>query len=122
MPWFKIYAGLGGGFNSICYVDTVECDNEHEAWDLAYQAAREEYESYEGLHGLLDYDDCFTEALESYLDENSLPSCDPSDLTEDQREEVEDIAENIYEDEIESWCGYYIKSATGSDDRDDKEE
>lgn len=117
MPWFKIYAGLGGGFNSICYVDTVKCDNEHEAWDLAYQAAREEYKSYEGLHGLLDYDDCFTEALESYLDENGL-----DDLTEDQQEEVEDIAENIYNDEIESWCGYYIKPATGPDDRDDEEE
>jgi len=122
MPWFKIYAGLGGGFNSICYVDTIECDNEHEAWDAAYRAAREEYESYEGLHGLPDYDGCFTEALESYLDENELSGSDVFDLTEDQQGEVEDIAEDIYNDEIESWCGYYIKPATGPNDRDDEEE
>lgn len=120
MPWFKIYAGLGGGFNSVAYVDTIECDNEEEACNAAAQAAREEYESYEGLHGHPSYDDCLQDALESYLDENDLVG-DISDLTEDQQTEVEDLAEDLYEDEIESWVGYYIKPATGPDDKDEEE-
>ena len=105
MPGFKSYTGLGGGCGGADYVDTVECDHPDEAMEIARQSAIEEYESYEGNYGLLDWEGCREDLIESGWE-------DPSD---------EDIVDRYYE-EIESWIDYYVDSATGPDDRDDREE
>lgn len=102
MPWFKIYAGLGGGFGGANYVDTIECETQDEAMEIACQSAIEEYESYEGNHGLLSWDECREDLIESGWE-------DPSD---------EDVNDQ-YNEEIESWIDYYVDPSTGPDDREE---
>lgn len=87
MAKYKLFAGLGGGFGGGKYVCTEEFENQEAAELAAYQLAWEEYESYEGLHGLADRD-AIIENYEDYgLDE---------DFTEEDVEEV-------YRDEVEGW-------------------
>ena len=102
MAWFKIYAGLGGGFGGANYIDTCEFDNEGQALEAAYQAAIEIYQSYEGEYGLLNWNDCYDNLAESY-------GYEPTE------EEVNDY----YGEEIESWISYYIDPATGPDDKEE---
>lgn len=82
---WKIYAGLGGGFSSVRYIRTFQ-GTKDDAEKEAYQSAIEEYESYEGLHGLRTVDDI--------MDEDGV-----------DREE----AEETYNEERESWLDYYVK-------------
>lgn len=56
MKKYKIYAGLGGGFGGANFQEIIECKNEYEASQYAYELACQEYESYEGLYGLADLD------------------------------------------------------------------
>lgn len=62
MKEYNIYAGLGGGFGGKKYQYTglfeSHEDAEHEAWE----AACEEYDSYEGTNGLGTYADAIEEA------------------------------------------------------------
>lgn len=102
MPWFKIYAGLGGGFGGANYMGTYEYDNEEEAYEDAYRLAEEEYQSYEGCHGLMDWYECKEDLAESF-------GYEPSD---------EDVNDH-YREEIESWISYNVLPATGPDDQDD---
>lgn len=101
MAWFKIYAGLGGGFGGAEYIGTFEFENQDEALEYAYQAAIECYESYEGEHGLLDWNECREELKNSGYD------YDDGEVDE------------YYGDEIESWVDYYVDPATGPDDGED---
>ena len=85
---YNIYAGLGGSFGGPTYQGTGEFDNEASATDYAYQIAIEEYQSYEGYHGILDW-----------YDEAEQEELDP--------EEDEKDADAAYHEEIESWIEYY---------------
>ena len=58
MAWFKIYAGLSGGFGGANYHGTYEYESIDDALKEAYLLAEEEYQSYEGCHGILSYADC----------------------------------------------------------------
>lgn len=49
---YKIYAGLGGSFGGATYQYIDDFSTEEDALDTAYLLAVQEYESYEGLHGL----------------------------------------------------------------------
>ena len=82
---WKIYAGLGGGFNSIRYIKTYE-GTKDQAEKEAYYAAVEEYESYEGLHGLRTVDEIMDEEGVDYEE-----------------------AQQIYNEEMESWLDYSVK-------------
>lgn len=86
---WKIYAGLGGGFNSIRYIKTYE-GTKDQAEKEAYYAAVEEYESYEGLHGLRTVDEIMDEEGVDYEE-----------------------AQQIYNEEMESWLDYYVKPDDG---------
>ncbi len=88
---WKIFAGLSGGFGGAHYVKTVS-GTEQEAQDEAYELAKEEYESYEGLHGL--------RTIDEIMDEDGV----------DHEE-----AEEIYNEEMESWLEYYVKPADGDE-------
>lgn len=88
---WKIYAGLGGGFGGAHYKETISCTKE-EAEDYAYQAAIEEYESHEGSHGL--------RTLEEIMEEEGYD---------------EEEAQELYNDERESWLDYYVKPDDGNE-------
>ena len=58
MPFFKIYHGMGGGFGGAQYDYTGEFEDREEAMEEARRLAIEDYESFEGCHGIMDMDDC----------------------------------------------------------------
>lgn len=107
MAWFKIYVGLNGGFGGATYHGTYEYADEQEASIAAHELAVEEYQSYEGYHGIMSLEDCRedAEADRDTIDEN----------------EFEDMVENRYQEEIESWIEYYVRPATSEHDTDDEE-
>lgn len=90
MAKFDIYAGLGGGFGGAHFHLTDEFDSEEEAVEYAHYLAVEEYKSYEGCNGILSWEDCKQDLIESY---GSI----------DYDEEVDDY----YLHEIEAWIEYW---------------
>ena len=85
---FKLSWGLGGGFGGSAEQDEVfEFDTEEQAIDYAYAKAVEEYESYEGLHGIRSLDE----------------------IKEEDGIEDEDEALCAYNEEMESWLDYSVK-------------
>lgn len=108
MPWFKIYCGMGGSFGGARYNGTYEYANIDEATADAYRMAEEEYQSYEGCHGILSYADC-----EEDLQDSGFIDGDMSD------DEIEDMVANHYREEIENWISYYALPATGPNDQDE---
>ena len=83
---WALFAGLVGGFNSVCFKEVQECTAQ-EAMDSAYESAKEDYEEMEGLHGL--------RSVENIKEEDGI----------DDDEE----AQEIYNEEMEGWIGYYIE-------------
>lgn len=85
---FQIRYGLGGGFGGCRHNEWEDCDadTEDEAGLEAWEAAKDEYESYVGLHGLRDYGQI---------------------MEEDGVDEEE--AEEIYIEEMEGWLDYEIR-------------
>lgn len=94
MKKYNIYAGLGGGFGGAHLVaEAEEFENEAAAVNYAYECALEEYQSYEGYHGIVSYGDIW---------EN------PEDYGLEEGYTEEDVDE-IYQEEVESWITYYVK-------------
>ena len=62
---YKIYAGLGGGFGGATSQGVFEYDSLREAEEDAYNLAVEAYESYGGLHGLTNWDECKQELYDN---------------------------------------------------------
>lgn len=85
---YNIYAGLVCGFGGPTYQGTGEFDDVDSAIDYAYQMAIEEYQSYEGFHGILDWDDV----------------AEQEELDPEEDEEAINVA---YQEEVESWIEYY---------------
>lgn len=92
MPKFKIYAGLSGGFGGANYIGTYEYNSEQEANEDAYRIAIEEYESYGGHHGLMNWNECRQDLIDSFGEE-------PTD------EEVD----SHYQEYMESCIEYWVK-------------
>lgn len=97
MEKFNIYAGLGGSFGGASYRGTGDFKSLADAEEEAYQLAVEEYESYDGYHGLLSWSDV--------ADENGL------DYNEDSAE-----IDELYIEEMESWLDYYAVLADEDED------
>jgi hypothetical protein len=93
MAFYEIYAGMGGGFGGAKYIGTYEYEDEEDALDDARMQAVEEYQSYEGSHGIMSWDDCKADLEESFPD---------------QEFDEEDI-DMHYEEELESWLSYYVQ-------------
>ena len=83
---WAIFAGLGGGFGGANFLEVVKDCTREDAEQLAYQSAIQEYESYEGLHGLRTVDEIMEE---DELDEES--------------------AEETRNEEMESWLDYWVE-------------
>lgn len=94
---YNLYAGLSGGFGGATYMGTYEFDTIEEATNEAYLLACEVYESYEGCHGILSWEDCEAELLES---------------GEDFDEEDVNL---YYMEEKEGWLSYYAVPADEDD-------
>ena len=99
--WYRLYIkSVGGG---------IECEGpreyrtKNEALDDASQMAIEDYESFEGYHGIPDIGDIMDDKEEYGLDK---------DATED------DCWEGYYE-QRENWLDYWVKRAKGPDDIDE---
>jgi hypothetical protein len=94
---YKIFAGLVGGFNNVEYQYTEDFDTQEEAEQAAFEAACVVYEDYVGMHGLRSTSDIINEDLgcEEYED------C--------SERELQEIAEEIFCEERESWLGYYVE-------------
>lgn len=85
---YNIYAGLGGSFGGATYQGTSEFNDEESAVQCAYELAVDIYQGYEGLHGILDWNDVAEqEGLDPETDGDSI--------------------DQAYVDEMESWIEYY---------------
>lgn len=111
MKQYNIYAGLGGGFGGANYQYTTLCETEDEALDEAYERACEEYEQYEGLHGLPGWED----ATREYCEELGISQ----EELEDTDEEFLAIGE-YYNEARENWLAYHIVP-TEEDDIDQED-
>ena len=86
MPKYHIYAS--GVSQQAEYHGIHECKNEAQAETLAWEYACEDYESYAGLHGIMD----LAEVAEEYgFNENS------------------NAAWEAFCDERESWLNYHVE-------------
>lgn len=103
MALYNIYAGLGGSFGGATYHGSIECENEEIACQIAYEEAVEEYQSYEGYHGILEWGDV--------AEENNLDPDDPNNYQE---------IDELYNQEIESWIDYYAVLASKDKDLDEE--
>jgi DNA-binding ferritin-like protein len=82
---WAIFAGLGGGINSVCFHEFLETTYE-DAIQYANQIAEEDYESYVGMYGLRE--------LSTIMEEDDVD---------------EEEAQIIYNEERESWLSYYVE-------------
>lgn len=124
MPFFKIYHGMGGGFGGAQYDYTGEFKDRIEAMEEACRLAREDYESYEGASGILDYDDCIRAMLiDAGMDEDELDDfCgDVEALMNEYGVSYEDVSD-MYEEEVEGWISYFVKSADDADDTEEEDD
>ena len=92
--YYKIGYGCGCGDNE----DYIIATSEKEAGDVAYEYARDDYESYEGLHGIRDMHNIAEEDFGISLD-------DADDATYDEIYQV-------YVEERESQLNYWAEEIT----------
>ena len=85
MKKWAIFAGLGGGFNSV-YFECFETCTYEEAQNIAYEKACDSYESYVGSGGLRE--------LSTIMEEDGVD---------------EEEAGEIYNEERGSWLSYYVE-------------
>jgi hypothetical protein len=91
---YNIYAGLGGGFGGARLVaEAEEFENRAAAENYAYECALEDYQSYEGYHGIVSYGDIWENPEDYGLEEGY----------------TEEDVEEIYQEEVESWITYYVE-------------
>lgn len=116
MALYNLYAGMGGGFGGCSYHCTEEYDTHEEALDAAMELAREEYQSYEGSHGILSWYDVAREVL---AENGVIESADDFDGNNEDidnmlDDELRELVHDAYNEEIEGWIDY--KAVLASDD------
>ena len=89
MPKFELFAGTWQAHSHGIYEYSSREEAEHEAYLLAI----EDYQSYEGNHGILNYEECREDAIESW-------GCE--DWTEEDFEE-------FYQETIDNTITYYVE-------------
>ena len=81
---FIIGYGLGGGFGGARNFEVIQVDTQEQASDWAFESACEEYENYVWMYGLREI----------------------SQIMEEDGIEDEDEAQEVFNDERESWLDY----------------
>ena len=108
MERFHLYAGLGGGFGGVRYNQTIEAEDIDEARECAYDLAVEEYQMYEGLHGVMSWENCYEDASESsFINEDTMTE-----------KEINEYVDDMYQEQIEGWIEYYAIKDEGQDPED----
>ena len=97
MPLFDLYAGMAGGFGGASYCGTYEYDTIDEAVNDAYQMAIDEYQSYEGSYGVLSWEDCREDLIESFPED---------DITDDD-------VDQHYREAQEGWIEWWAEPHNG---------
>lgn len=93
MRKYEIYAGMGGRFGGAQYHGIYEFSSAQEAERYAYDLAFDEYQSYEGSHGILSWDEVYEDCLVSEWIEPGAQS----------EAEIEGIVDDAYLELVESW-------------------
>jgi hypothetical protein len=101
MNWYRLYINSVGG--GVVCEGPLEFSSKDIATQAAYDMAIEDYESFEGLHGIPDIGDIM-EDKEGY------------NLSEDVSE---DECWEVYYEQRESWLNYWAEEASGPDDKDE---
>jgi hypothetical protein len=103
MKYFKIEYGCGCGMTE----EYVELETQKEADDYAYEKAVEDYETYEGLHGIRTMHEIAEEDFDIDLDDIDYDSGDYMDIQMAYRDEIESSisysAEEISEEEYHEY-------------------
>lgn len=98
MAYFRINYGCGCGDNE----EYLEFNSQHEADEYAYQSALEDYESYEGLHGIRSMSEIAEEDFGVGLDELDYNTAEYIDIettyTEERESQISYSAEEISEE------------------------
>ena len=84
---------MGGSMGGAKYNGTYEYNSEVDALKDAYNLAVEEYQSYEGCHGILSWEECKEDLIDSF---------GADEVTD------EDV-DMHYQDQIDGWIVYYVK-------------
>lgn len=104
MKSYKIYSGLGGSFGGATYSYTDEFPSEEEANTAAYEDAVGKYEQYS--HLLRGFSDCMEEATSEI---ESRYENEYNENPEDFQSEIEEYADELYQEEVERWITYYVE-------------
>lgn len=112
MPFYKIYAGLGGGFGGASYQLTDEYESYESAMEHAYQLACDSYEMQEGS-GCDGWEDFLAEA------ESEVCMSDFNDDEEEYQQAIEEYAAQASEEARESWVDYHVVETDRLDDVDE---
>lgn len=89
--YYKIGYGCGCGDNE----DYIIARDQKEADEIAYESAIEEYESFEGLHGIRGMDEIAEEDFDVYYED---------DLPDRLYEEIHDAYLNERESQLSYWA------------------
>ncbi len=101
MNWYRLYIdSVGGGV--VCE-GPLEFSSKEIATSAAYDMAVEDYESFEGYHGIPDIGDIMDNPEDYGLD---------ADATDHECWEA-------YYEQRESWLSYWAERASGPDDKDE---
>lgn len=103
MGKYQIFSGMSGGFGGAQYQGTYDFKTFTEAEDYAFDLTLEIYASYEGCHGILSWNDCRNDLIDSFPD------------TEWDDEDVD----NRYQEELESWIEYYVIPVSAEGEAED---
>ena len=109
---YHIYAGMSGGFGGANYCGYYDVEDQAEAESYAREIAIEEYQSYEGYHGILSEYECAQELYGEGAD-GEVP-----EWVWESKIALEEIRE-MYIGEMESWIEYYVVEGEEEDMQDE---
>ena len=98
--WYRLYVNSVGGGTEVD--GPREFNDEKGALEYAHDLAVEDYESFEGYHGIVDFDDVMSNPEDYGIEEGDG-----------------DAAWEVYEETKENALDYWVKEATGPDDIDE---
>lgn len=98
MRKYEIFAGMGGGFGGAQSHGIYEFRNFREAERYAYGLAFDEYQSYEGSHGILNREEVYEDCLASEW-------IDPEAQSE---VEIDNIVDEAYIEAVEGWIEWRV--------------
>ena len=99
--WYRLYyTSVGGGV--VCE-GPEEFSSKNKAVNEAYRLAVEDYETFEGYHGIPDFYDIRDDKEGYGLEEDAS----------------EDDCWEVYREQRENWLDYWVEEASGPDDKDE---